>query len=84
MTTIELEPNLTALRDSDPDGLFIEALATFDYMMTVQDVAQFLGQTNQAITQYLREGSLRGIKCGKYWRIPKKLFVEYLYENVNK
>ena len=83
MTTI-VEPNLTALRDSDPDGLFIEALAPYDYMMTVQDVAQFLGQTNQAVTQYLREGSLRGIKCGKYWRIPKKLFVKYLYENANK
>lgn len=34
-------------------------------MMTVQDVVQFLGRTNQAVSQYLREGSLHGVKSGK-------------------
>lgn len=83
MVSNGLKPDLQALRSADPDDLYVEALSPYSYMMSVHDAAEFLGQTDQAITQYLREGSLRGIKCGRYWKIPKKLLIEFLYSNLN-
>lgn len=79
----ELEPIPNALDAADPSDLYVDALAEYPYMMTTEDTAAFLGQTTQAVTQYLREGSMRGVKSGRSWRIPKKMLIEYLYENTN-
>ena len=80
---ISCEPNVFALAEADPGGLYLEALADYPYMMSAEDVAGFLGQTPQAVTQYLREGCMQGVKAGRYWRIPKKMLIEYLYDNTN-
>lgn len=78
-----LMPDESALKAADPDGLYVEALAAYPYMMSAEDVAEFLGQTPQAVTQYLRERQMRGVKSGRYWRVPKKRLIEYLYANTN-
>jgi len=77
------EFNVGALHAADPRGLYIEALSEYPYMMTPEDVAQFLGQTPQAVTQYLREKCMRGVKTGRFWRVPKKMLIEYLYDHAN-
>ncbi len=76
-----LLPDNAALVAADRDGIYIEALSCYPYMMTVDNAAEFLGQTRQAITQFLREGRLHGVKSGRSWRIPKTRFIEFLYEN---
>lgn len=78
-----LKPDINALKRADRDGLYIEALEDYPYMMTVEDAAVFLRQTRQAITHYLREGKLGGVKSGREWRIPKRLLIEFLYQNDN-
>lgn len=83
MSSNGLQPDFRALKAADPDDLYVEALSPYSYMMSVHDAAEFLGQTDQAVTQYLREGALRGIKCGRFWKIPKKLLIEFLYGNQN-
>ena len=79
----EIVPEANALREADKDGLYLDALAQYPYMMTVDNVAEFLGQTRQGITLFLREGRLHGVKSGRSWRIPKTRFIEFLYENEN-
>lgn len=76
-----LRPDNAALEAADRDGIYIEALSGYPYMMTVDNAADFLGQTRQAITQFLRVGRLHGVKSGRVWRIPKTRFIEFLYEN---
>ncbi len=71
------------LAAADEDGVYIGALASYPYMMTVDDAAEFLGQTRQAVTQYLREKRLRGVKSGRSWRIPKRFLIEFLKSNEN-
>ena len=77
------EADVSALCAADPNGFYVEALAEYPYMMSAEDVAGFLGQTPQAVTQYLREGCMMGVKAGRYWRIPKKMLIDYLYANTN-
>lgn len=83
MNAETLKPNYEALERADKDGIYIEALACYPYMMTVENAAEFLGQTQQGVTQFLREGRLHGVKSGKFWRIPKTRFIEFLYQNEN-
>lgn len=83
MDSTSLKPDYEALRAADPDGMYIEPLSCYPYMMTVENASEFLGQTKQAITLYLREGRLKGVKSGRAWRIPKCRFIEFLYKNEN-
>ena len=78
-----MQVDYEALRNADPDGLYLEALAPYDYMMTPREVGELIGQSQQAVTGYLRSGSLGGVKLGNAWRIPKKMLVEYLYAQSN-
>lgn len=78
-----LEPDSDILAAADEDGVYIGALAGYPYMMTVDNAAEFLGQTRQAVTQYLREKRLRGVKSGRSWRIPKRFLIEFLKSNEN-
>lgn len=72
-----------ALASADPLGLYVEVLEPYSYMMNVDEVAEFLGQTPQAVTRYLRLGIMKGVKVGRNWRVPKKYLIEYLYSNLN-
>lgn len=83
MQSRALEPDVKALEAVDPNGLYINALAEYPYMMSAEETAAFLGQTPQAVTQYLRAGAMQGVKTGRCWRIPKKMLIEYLYRNAN-
>lgn len=78
-----LQPDEEILAAADEDGVYVGALSGYPYMMTVDNVAEFLGQTRQAVTQYLREKRLRGVKSGRSWRIPKRFFIEFLKSNEN-
>lgn len=73
-----------ALRAADPQDIYIEALAVYGYMMNPEEVAEFLGQSRQAVTNFLRCGELRGIKSGSSWRVPKKCLIEFMYANANR
>ena len=83
MNAETLKPNYEVLEQADRDGIYIEALSAYPYMMTVENAAEFLGQTSQGVTQFLRDGKLHGVKSGRLWRIPKTRFIEFLYENEN-
>jgi hypothetical protein len=76
MDGTSLKPDYEALRAADPDGMYIEPLSCYPYMMTVENASE-------AITLYLREGRLKGVKSGRAWRIPKCRFIEFLYKNEN-
>ena len=68
-----MQVDYEALRNADPDGLYLEALAPYDYMMTPREVGEFIGQSQASRRQgYLRNGSLGGVKLGNAWRIPKR------------
>ena len=73
--------NKAVLSAADPDGLYIEAIEDYPYMMTTVDVAEFLGQTRQAVSKYIRTGRLRGVRMGSVWRVPKKALLEFLYDS---
>lgn len=75
--------DVEALHKLDPDNEYVEALAPYPYMMKPDDVAEFLGQTRQAVTGFLREGALRGVKSGSSWRISKYAFIKFLKQNEN-
>lgn len=83
MANESFKPDYEALRMADRDGMYIEPLSCYPYMMTVDNASEFLGQSKQAIALYLREGRLKGIKSGRSWRIPKCRFIEFLYTNEN-
>lgn len=72
------------LKESDPKGLYIGPLSRYDYMMSPEEVGDFLGQSSQAVTNYLRSKELIGVKAGGRWRIPKKCLIEFMYENANR
>lgn len=49
--------DVEALHRLDPECEYVEALAPYPYMMRADDVAEFLGQTRQAVTRH-REAAL--------------------------
>lgn len=75
--------DVEALRRLDPECEYVEALTPYPYMMRADDVAEFLGQTRQAVTGFLREGTLRGVKSGSSWRISKYALIKFLKANEN-
>lgn len=75
--------DIEALHRLDPENEYVEALAPYPYMMRADDVAEFLGQTRQAVTGFLREGALRGVKSGSTWRVSKFALIKFLKENEN-
>ena len=72
-----------ALRELDPGNVYREALRPYPYMMKPKDVADFLGQSRQAITGLLRTGRMKGVKSGDCWLVPQLHLIAYLIENTN-
>ena len=72
-----------ALHGLDPENEYVEALGAYPYMMKPDEVAEFLGQTRQAVTGFLRDGTLRGVKSGASWRVSKFALIKFLKDNEN-
>lgn len=79
----QVNADVAALRKIDPESQYIDALASYPYMMKPDDVAGFLGLTRQAVTRLLREGSMRGVKSGSAWRVSKYSLIRFLKDNEN-
>ncbi len=51
-----------------------------DYTLyTIDEIAEILKVTQRTIYNYIKSGSLRAIKIGKYWRVKRsdlELFLE--------
>ncbi|MCL2437817.1 MAG: helix-turn-helix domain-containing protein [Coriobacteriia bacterium] len=47
-------------------------------VMTVQEVADTLQITPQTVRALLTQKTLRGLKVGKFWRVPSANLVDYL------
>ena len=53
-----------------------KALAEYGEILTVQEVAAAMKVNDDTITNWLGNGSLRGFKIGRAWRIVKDDFLE--------
>ena len=51
--------------------LTVRDLMTEQVLLTPQDVAKRLQMNERTVTQWLRNGHLRGFKIGKEWRISE-------------
>lgn len=45
---------------------------------TVDELVQMLQVTSRTIYSYIRNGKLKAVKMGKYWRITDKALEEFL------
>lgn len=52
-----------------------------DKVYTPQQVAEILSITERTVLLWLREGNLKGVKVGKYWRVLEKDLEEFLEQN---
>lgn len=42
-------------------------------LLTVDETAQYLSCTPTTVRRMLRRGDLRGVKFGKFWRVPREV-----------
>ena len=47
-------------------------------VMDVREVAEFLGLHPRTVCAYIREGKIRAIRCGRYYRIRRAWVDEFL------
>lgn len=45
---------------------------------TIDEVVQLLHVTRRTIYTYIKEGKLKAVKIGKYWRVTQKNLEEFL------
>lgn len=45
---------------------------------TIDELVDMLQVTRRTIYNYIKEGKLKAVKIGKYWRIPDKALEEFL------
>ena len=45
---------------------------------TIEEVVQLLHVTRRTIYTYIKEGKLKAVKIGKYWRVTQKNLEEFL------
>jgi excisionase family DNA binding protein len=50
---------------------------------TVEEIAEMLRVTDRTIRAYINNGDLKAVKLGKYWRIPKEAFNEFIEKHSN-
>jgi excisionase family DNA binding protein len=53
-------------------------------LMSVEELAHFLGLRKQTIYNWLHQGKISGIKIGKVWRFDRKEIENWLRECKNK
>lgn len=52
--------------------------------LNVRQIAKILQVNPSTVTKWLRDGTMRGYKSGKQWRILEQDFYEWLENNVNQ
>ena len=45
---------------------------------TIEELVEVLQVTRRTIYNYLKEGKLKAVKMGKYWRVTEKQLEEFL------
>ena len=45
---------------------------------TIEEVVEMLQVTRRTVYNYIKEGKLKAVKVGKYWRITNKALEEFL------
>lgn len=45
---------------------------------TLEEIAELLHITRRTLYSYVKEGKLKGVKVGKYWRVTEKNLEELL------
>jgi len=45
---------------------------------TLDEIAAILHITRRTLYSYVKEGKLKGVKIGKYWRVSEKQLEEFL------
>lgn len=53
-------------------------------LYTVEEVREILKVTRRTLYNYIKNGDLKAIKIGKYWRIKKEDLAEFLDTGTNK
>ncbi len=56
---------------------------TEDKLLTPPQVAQRLQVNERTVTQWLRNGNLRGFKIGKEWRVSSRDLEAFLEQSAN-
>jgi len=51
---------------------------TYPSLLTVEELAEYLGLRKQTIYNWLHTKKLKGLKIGKVWRFEKKVIDEWL------
>ncbi|HDN85864.1 MAG: hypothetical protein DRP68_04830 [Candidatus Omnitrophota bacterium] len=57
---------------------------TVPRLMSVEELAHYLGLKRQTIYNWLHQGKISGIKIGKVWRFNRKEILRWLKEQKNK
>lgn len=45
---------------------------------TIDEIVELLHVTRRTVYNYIKEGKLRAVKIGKYWRVTQKALEEFL------
>ena len=56
-------------------------LNEFDDLLTVDEVCEILRIGHNTIYRLLKEGNLKGFRCGRIWKIPKVAVEKYIMES---
>ena len=56
-------------------------LNEFDDLLTVDEVCEILRIGHNTIYTLLKEGKLKGFRCGRIWKIPKLAVEKYIMES---
>ncbi len=52
-------------------------------LYTIDEIAEILKVTQRTIYNYIKCGSLKAIKIGKYWRVKHSDFEQFLEKGTN-
>ena len=58
-------------------------LSSYDDVLLPEDVQKILHVGRNTVYKYLAAGSIRSIRIGGKYRIPKMYLAEFMYPNVN-
>jgi excisionase family DNA binding protein len=59
-------------------------VAKFKQVMTVKEIAEYLGVHPMTIYKYVQEGKIPAFKIGASWRIRKESIKKWMDENEHK
>lgn len=53
-------------------------------LYTIDEIAEILKVTQRTVYNYIKSGSLKAIKIGKYWRVRHEDLAQFLETGTNK